>query len=168
MDENQVDEISIVGHDNINEKERNKMVFDLIADLEREKQGRSMDKIMDCCTKLGIDRSQVEKDGSVFIHNINLQVLVTEMFKINRGISFSIMKGVSEPEAEHPYNLRCFSQFSTPLVSTVFHGTENISFFGSKIWGLLPENFKNIDSLDNFKMGFLCNKRLCIISQDNI
>ena len=132
MDENQVDEISIVGHDNINEKERNQMVFDLIADLEREKQGRSMDKIMDCCTKLGIDRSQVEKDGSVFIHNINLQVLVTEMFKINRGISLSTMKGIFEPKVKYPYNLRCISQFSASLVSTVFHGTKSISFFRAK------------------------------------
>ena len=39
MDENQVDEIGIVGHGNVNEKERNKMAFDQIADLERKKTG---------------------------------------------------------------------------------------------------------------------------------
>ena len=39
MDENQVDEISIVDHGNVNEKERNKMVFEQIADLKRKKQG---------------------------------------------------------------------------------------------------------------------------------
>ena len=33
------------------------MVFDLIADLELKKQGRSIDKIIDSCTKLGQDRS---------------------------------------------------------------------------------------------------------------
>ena len=128
------------------------MVFDLIADLELKKQGRSIDKIIDSCTKLGQDRSQVEKDGSVSIHNKNLQVLVTEMFKINRGIPLSTMKGIFEPKADHPYNLRCISRFSAPLVSRVFHGTESISFFGPKIWSLLPENFKNIDSLENFKI----------------
>ena len=57
MDENQVKEISIVVHGNVNEKERNKMVFDQIVELERKRQGRSIDKIIDCCTKLGIDRS---------------------------------------------------------------------------------------------------------------
>ena len=57
MDENPVDEISIVDHGNVNEKERNKMVFDLIADLELKKQGRSIDKIIDSWTKLGQDRS---------------------------------------------------------------------------------------------------------------
>ena len=83
----------------VNEKERNKMAFDLIADLERKKQGRSIDKIIDCCTKLGLGRSQVGKDGSVSIQNKNLQVLMTQMFKINRGISLSIMKGTFEPKS---------------------------------------------------------------------
>ena len=100
------------------------------------------------------------------------------------------MKGIFEPRAEHAYNFRCISQFSVPLVSTVFHGTESISFLGPRIGSLLPENFKNIDSLDNFQIlikkwktencpctlckvyiknfGFLQNKNLCIISQDNI
>ena len=133
MDENQVDEIGIVGHGNANEKERNKMVLTRQQTWNGKEQGRSKYKIFDCCTKLGIDRSQVEKDGSVSIHNRNLQVLVTEMFKINRGITLSTMKGIFEPKAKYPYNLRCISQFSASLVSTVFHGTESISFFRAKI-----------------------------------
>ena len=67
-----MDEISIFDHDNVNEKERNQMVFDQIADLERKKQGRSIDKIIDCCTKLGLGRSQVGKDGFVSIQNKTL------------------------------------------------------------------------------------------------
>ena len=97
INENQVYEISIADHGNVNEKERNKMVFEQIPDLERKNQGRSIHKIIDCCTKLGIDGSQVEKVVSVAIHNKNLHVLVTDMFKINRGISPSIMKGIFEP-----------------------------------------------------------------------
>ena len=67
---------------------------------------------------------------------------MTEIFEINRGIPL---------KAEHPYYLRCIS-ISAPLVTTVFHGTEGISFFGPKIWSLLPENVENIDSLENFKI----------------
>ena len=59
-------------YSNVNEKERNKMAFDLIADLERKKQGRSIDKIIDCCTELGLGRSQVGKDGFVSIQNKTL------------------------------------------------------------------------------------------------
>ena len=94
----------------------------------------------------------LEKDGYFSIHNRNLQILVTEMFKINRDISSTIMQGIFEPRPEHPYNLRCISQFSAPLVSTVFHGTESISFLAPKIWSLFPETLKNIDSLGNFKI----------------
>ena len=77
------------------------------------------------------------------------------------------MKGIFEIRAKHPYHLRCISQFSEPLVSTVFHGTESISFFGPNIWSLLLENFKNIYSLENFKMSIMkwkpghCPCRLC-------
>ena len=60
MNENLVGEISIVGNGNVNKTERNQMVFEQIADLEWKKQGRSIDKITDCCTKLGLDRSHVD------------------------------------------------------------------------------------------------------------
>ena len=54
----------------------------------------------------------LEKDGSISTHNRNLQVLATEMFKINIGILSIIMKSIVEPRAEHHYNLRCISQHS--------------------------------------------------------
>ena len=76
----------------------------------------------------------LENDGSVSIHNRNFQVLDTEIFKINRGISPSIVKDIYKQKAEHPYNLRCISQLSAPWVNTPFHGRKSISFLGTKIW----------------------------------
>ena len=73
--------------------------------------------------KTSLFENLLEKNGSVSINNRNFLVLATEMFKINKAISSSIMKGIFEPRAEHLYNLRCMSQFSAPLVSTVFCGT---------------------------------------------
>ena len=90
MDENLVGEIGIVDNGNVHEKERNQMVFDQIADLERKKQGRSIDKIIDFCTKLGLDRSQVDDsikkllDGNViqsYANNSNLWYKVKENFE---------------------------------------------------------------------------------------
>ena len=43
----------------------------------------------------------LEMDVSFSMHNRNLQVLATAMFKFNRDISSSIMSGISEPRAEH-------------------------------------------------------------------
>ena len=80
------------------------------------------------------------------------QVLVTEIFKINRGISRSIMKSIFQLRAEHPYNLRCISRFFASLVSTLFHAKESMSFLGPKIWSFIPETFKNTDSLENLKI----------------
>ena len=54
----------------------------------------------------------LEKDVFVSVHNRNLQVLVTEMFKINRVFSSSITKYIYEPRDEHPYNFN-FSIFCT-------------------------------------------------------
>ena len=48
----------------------------------------------------------LEKDVFISVHNRNLQVLVMEMFKINRGISSFITKDIYEPRAEHPYSLQ--------------------------------------------------------------
>ena len=48
MSENLVGEISIVGIDKVDEKERNHMVFDQRADLQQRKQGRYINKIADC------------------------------------------------------------------------------------------------------------------------
>ena len=65
-------------------------------------------------------------------------------------------------------------KFSAPLVSTVFQGTESIFFLGPKIWSLLPENFKNIDSLENFKILIKkwnpenCPCRLCKVNIKNV
>ena len=99
MNENLVDYISIVGSGNINKKERNQMVFDLIVDLERKKkQERPTDKIIDCCTKkLGLNRSQVDDaikkllDDNViqsYTYNGNLCYKVTKNFQNSNTDSY--------------------------------------------------------------------------------
>ena len=102
--------------------------------------------------KMSSAENLLEKNGSVFIQNRSFQVLATEKSKINRNISSSIMKSMFVSRTEHPCNLRIIPQFFAPLVSAIFHGTDSISFVGPNICSLLPETFKNIDSLENFKI----------------
>ena len=85
----------------------------------------------------------LEKDGSVSIHERNLQVLATEMYKISNGLSTPLMKDIF-PINRNPYNLRQNSQFSRPRINTVYHGTESISNLGQKIWDLVPSNLKEM------------------------
>ena len=92
----------------------------------------------------------LEKDGSVSIHEQNLQFLATEMYKISNGLPTPLMKDIF-PVNGNPYNLRQNSQFSRPRINTVYHGTESISNLGPKIWDLVPCNLKEINELDELK-----------------
>ena len=52
---------------------------------------------------------------------------------------------------EHPCNLRHNGEFLQPFVNSVRWGTESTSYLDPKIWGMVPDTYKNIDSLYNFK-----------------
>ena len=56
-----------------------------------------------------------------------------------------------ESRNEHLYHVRYISQFNTPSVNTVYHGSKSISFLGPKILNLLPNERKNIGSLKILK-----------------
>ena len=93
----------------------------------------------------------MNKDNSVSIHIRNIQRLATEMFKFYNGLSPPLMNSIFKLKAENSYNVRQVSEFSRPMVKSVYHGIESISYLGPKIWDILPEKLKNIDNLEHFK-----------------
>ena len=115
----------------------------------------------------------LEKDGSVSIHNRNLQFLATEMYKVKHNLSPSIMAELFEQRNEN-YNLRNYNPFTIPAVRTVHHGSESISFLGPKIWNILPDDIKNAKSLNIFKTKIKswkpenCPCRLCRVYIQNV
>ena len=94
----------------------------------------------------------LEKDDSVSVHNQNLQILATEMYKIKNDLSPLIFTELFEQRNEQHYDLRKNSQFTKPPVSTVYHGSESIPFLGPKIWNILQNRLKNANSIQAFKM----------------
>ena len=90
------------------------------------------------------------QDKSVTIHIRNLQVLVTEMFKVKNGIAPEIMNNVFQI-TESNYNFRKKTQFKTENVKTTHYGTETISNLGPKLWKLLPSEYHMVN----------CPCRLC-------
>ena len=92
----------------------------------------------------------LSKDNSVKIHDRNLQVLVTEMFKVKLGISPVIMNDIFKIRNCN-YVTRNNSEFQSHCVKTVHYGTESVSFLGPKIWSILPQEYKNLDNLHDFK-----------------
>ena len=73
------------------------------------------------------------------------------MLYFYKGLSPPVMDNVFKLKIENHYNLRQVSKFYRPIVKTVYHGIESVSYVGPKIWDILPEKLNNMENLDNFK-----------------
>ena len=118
--------------------------------------------------------TQLEKDGSVSVHNQNLQILATEMYKIKNDLSPLIVTECFEQRNEQHCNLRKNSQFTIPPIRTLCHGSESTSFLAPKIWYILPDRLKNVNSIEAFKIQIKkwksehCPCRLCKVYVQNV
>ena len=93
----------------------------------------------------------LELDNAVTIHQRNLQVLATEIFKVKNNLSPEIMKQVFDFQEPY-YNLRSeTSQFRRENIKTTHYGIQSVKFLGPKIWAMVPQNIKNCKSLQEFK-----------------
>ena len=108
----------------------------------------------------------LNKDNSVSIHRRNLQVLATEMFKIQRCLSPEILRETFVSKTSS-YNLRRNDTFEKRKVHSVYHGTESLSFLGPKTWDLVPVELKQSETFYSFKLRiknwvlFECPCRIC-------
>ena len=100
----------------------------LIWKCHSRKNNRKVNRLHEKClrTKQSSFNELLEKDRSVSIHERNLQVLATEMYKISNSLSTPLMKDAFLIN-RYPYNLRQNSHFSRTRINTVYHGTETIS-----------------------------------------
>ena len=92
----------------------------------------------------------LNKGNSVSIHVRNIERLAIEMFRFYNGLSPILMNNIFMLRAENSYNLKQVSEFSKPMVKSVYHVTENISYLGPRRWNILPEKLKNIENLEHF------------------
>ena len=108
------------------------------------------------------------KDGSVSIQHQNLQKLAVEMFNVSRGLSPEIANALFQFREQIPYELRQRRpQFQISWVHSVFSGTEGLTFLGLKVWALVPNEMKQLESLGKFRNAIKqwkptsCPCRLC-------
>ena len=83
----------------------------------------------------------LEKDKSTTIHNRNIQLLATELFKVKNGLSPAF--------AQHYYDLRKKTEFKRNKVKTVYNGTETLTFLGPRIWEIVPDYIKKVAAFRN-------------------
>ena len=92
----------------------------------------------------------LSKDKSVTVHQRNLQILATEMYKILNGLSPDIMHDIFEIKSNY-YNTRNAPTFCSRNIKAVRYGLQTISYVASKIWNLVPKEMKQIPTVNEFK-----------------
>ena len=73
-----------------------------------------------------------------FQNLLDLQPLFIEMYKVSKHIKPKIFADIFSSDSRANCDLRYQSEFSRPLIKTVFNGTETISYLGLRIWDVVP------------------------------
>ena len=73
------------------------------------------------------------------------------MYKVSKSLPPPQITELFAQRIKHPNSLRHNAKFLQPFVNFVCCGTESISYLGPKIWGMVIDTYKNIDSLYNFR-----------------
>ena len=73
------------------------------------------------------------------------------MYKVSKGMLSPQITEFFARRDEHPYNLRHNAKFLQSFVNSVLCETESISYLAPKIWGMVPDTYKNTYSLYNVK-----------------
>ena len=91
----------------------------------------------------------LKRDRSVSIHQKNLQILATEIYKTKNDLGPKIMKDTFH-FIQKPYNLRNDPELQRRRKRTAYFGTESISSLNPKIWELIPSDIRSANSLGTF------------------
>ena len=84
-----------------------------------------------------------KKHCSASIHTRNLQFFVTEMYKLAKGISPTVMQEIFRFWNNSRYNSRRQNAFEIPFRNSVYNGTSSITYLGQRFG---PDNLKRIHS----------------------
>ena len=76
--------------------------------------------------------------------------LATEICKVKHRLSPQIINNVFELKSV-PYYMRRQDLFLSRNVHSVHHGTDSLTYLGSKIWAIVPQVIKNSESLSVFE-----------------
>ena len=90
-------------------------------------------------------------DNSVSMHDRNLQILATEMFRVYTGSATDILNELFPLKPLSKYNLRNQPEFILRSIKTVHYGLNSLVQLGPRIWELLPNDLKRLESIEACK-----------------
>ena len=109
----------------------------------------------------------LEIDNSVSVHQRNIKILATKLYKIVNKLSPNIMKDVFPLNNNLSYNTRNRGKFHSRTIRSVTYDSETLSHLAPKIWDLVPTHMKSLQSVASFKSAIKkwkpsnCPCRLC-------
>ena len=77
------------------------------------------------------------------MHQHNIQSLAIEIFKYTKGLQCDAVQNIFN--WHNTISLRSGEKLNRSKINTVQFGENSLSFFGSKIWALVPENIKKTE-----------------------
>ena len=93
----------------------------------------------------------LEMESSESVHYKSLQWLAIELYMVFNGISPDTMKDLFPLKTSSNYNIRNRSTFYSRPVNLVDNVTESLSRLAPKIWELVSNDIKALDSQSEFK-----------------
>ena len=75
---------------------------------------------------------------------------MVKTYKIKNNLNPPIMDFMFE-RINNTYNLRNFQEFATKRKKTVKMGLQTLNYRSPRLWSILPENLRQINSLVQFK-----------------
>ena len=87
------------------------------------------------------------KDKSVSIHQRNLQVFATLLYKVINNLSAQIVRETFYNYNQPQYNLRMNPIFQSVNTHSVRYGTESLTFLANKIWSLIAAEIQISETL---------------------
>ena len=89
--------------------------------------------------------------NSVSIHHKNVQIPVTKISRVYTESATNYLNEVFPLKKISSYNLRNQQGFTIKSMKIVHYDLNSFVFKGPKIWGLLPNNSKILESIEDFK-----------------
>ena len=114
----------------------------------------------------------LEKDNAITIHERNIQALAIEIYKTVHHLSPDLMTEIFKPNQQHHSSRN--RSLSYPNPRTVIYGLDTFGYKGSRMWGKIPLEIQNADSVTSFKNNLeqisenLCDCNICKLYIQNL
>ena len=109
--------------------------------------------------------SLLGKDNSVTIHQRNIQMLTSEVYKTLNNLNPSFMKEIFHLKQQHYFTRN--EHLAYPNPRTVIYGLESFGYKASQLWSSIPEDVQHATDIHTFKKDIakyctnICNCNLC-------